>query len=549
MSLISLSEVVTVAQYAIAAVSRYRAAPAELASVRRDVDSFKILISQIQRINARTTRGTTQGDQDLERILQAAKMEFNQLIQYLNRYRQLGISDRFSVDANEINARRIKLLTHYHYINGYINTLVFERLGQQAAVLQGRAEGAQRNEVRERQDIIRTIENAFASYLHTGSGILNSIESELRQEGLPVDRLAEHKDIIGLYIRDLLQNGTQSATEPQPVTRRNTPADENMLLEETMQLRLAISESLEDAERLHQRTADLEATDSEYFNAQVMAATQEDEDEAPDQSEEDQYADMLYNDMMEREAAAAVADSDAQLLAMGFTEDQIMEHKVAEQALAEHRIVAASIPQRVRPNIREQDRSEEIPVMAISRARTTLSMAAPLVDDLAISNGGWRCCKVQDSDGTSRVLYIDSLCGSEGRRYFLRSPILEDVHVQHHSHSLPSGWLRITTTTGRMYYEHAPTGYKMYQHPRENTNYVQEGRTILPYPEEAGRNILRGKWIIDDPDAACVLSRKLFRAGEPPLQCNVEELHRIVKGESYDGMIGFMPLNLTPPET
>ena len=86
-----LTATFTAAQYAITAISRYRAAPSELQAVGRKVASFKCLMRQIQRISTSTSRRGIHLSGVFIQVLDAAKIGLNELIRYLNRHRQLTV--------------------------------------------------------------------------------------------------------------------------------------------------------------------------------------------------------------------------------------------------------------------------------------------------------------------------------------------------------------------------------------------------------------------------------------------------------------------------
>jgi len=124
-----LTATFTAAQYAITAISRYRTAPSELQVVRREVASFKFLMRQMQRISASTSRQGIHLSGVFIQVLDAEKIELNELIRYLNRHRQLTVLDRFQIDVIELNNRRLKLKSHSSYIDGLLSTLTLETLG------------------------------------------------------------------------------------------------------------------------------------------------------------------------------------------------------------------------------------------------------------------------------------------------------------------------------------------------------------------------------------------------------------------------------------
>ncbi|KAF2183213.1 hypothetical protein K469DRAFT_711186 [Zopfia rhizophila CBS 207.26] len=150
-------------------------------------------------------------------------------------------------------------------------------------------------------------------------------------------------------------------------------------------------------------------------------------------------------------------------------------------------------------------------------------------------NGGWT--RTYNPDTVGELLYTDMLAGSGERMHFRRSPILDPYT----KFPPPPGWARITTDSGRIYFEHRFTGFAMYQHPSNSPQINQQ----WGWPPDF-RNIktkvisslgIEGKWIFDDPSAPCLLSRDFFRldnAGK--LQANDGKLTSlyIIGGDGLD---------------
>ncbi|OCL12514.1 hypothetical protein AOQ84DRAFT_227542 [Glonium stellatum] len=350
-----LTATFTAAQCAITTISRYRAAPSELQAVGREVASFKALIRQIQRISTSTSRQGIRLNDDFAQVLEAAKIELNELIRYLNRHRQLTALDRFQIDVIELNNRRLRLQSHSSHINGLLSTLTLETLGRSAFIQVGRAERRESNALRERQELIRLVENVVSSR----SDYLRGIEEELHQEGYPVDRIPLCRDRIKNSIRDLIRNESPP-NPPVPSTTPSRSDSGDAELEETTQLRYAIFASLEDAAIAAEQTTiefqQMNAAISESIEAQATAVL---ETGTIGRSEEEQYLSFIYDEMIEQELAASIVESNAQLRAIGLTNEEIRQHRAAVQRVTDQQTTISSV---------SQDRTEAVDGTALLQA-------------------------------------------------------------------------------------------------------------------------------------------------------------------------------------
>ena len=83
----------------------------------------------IQRVSTSTSRRGIHLSGVFIQVLDAAKIELNELIRCLNRHRQLTVLDRFQIDVVELDNWRLKLQSHSSHIDGLLSTLTLETLG------------------------------------------------------------------------------------------------------------------------------------------------------------------------------------------------------------------------------------------------------------------------------------------------------------------------------------------------------------------------------------------------------------------------------------
>lgn len=117
MSLDILSSALKAAQLAHEASTRWTKAPGELATLRQEIENFKMLAERIRWIiSARDCPKDLRID--LDKTVNAAKADYNELIRFLNEHKHLTMWDRlFGVNTDDLSTWRIKLQSHCYTIN------------------------------------------------------------------------------------------------------------------------------------------------------------------------------------------------------------------------------------------------------------------------------------------------------------------------------------------------------------------------------------------------------------------------------------------------
>jgi hypothetical protein len=152
MSLDILSSALKAAQLAHEASTRWTKAPGELATLRQEIENFKMLAARIRWIiSARDCPKDLRID--LDKTVNAAKADYNELIQFLNEHKHLTMWDRlFGVNTDDLSTWRIKLQSHCYTINIILAAYNVEQdIKKKAGERKAKERRAEEKKVKERE--------------------------------------------------------------------------------------------------------------------------------------------------------------------------------------------------------------------------------------------------------------------------------------------------------------------------------------------------------------------------------------------------------------
>lgn len=152
MSLDILSSALKAAQLAHEASTRWTKAPGELATLRQEIENFKMLAERIRWIiSARDCPKDLRID--LDKTVNAAKADYNELIRFLNEHKHLTMWDRlFGVNTDDLSTWRIKLQSHCYTINTILTAYnVQQDIKKKAGEREAKERRAEERKVKERE--------------------------------------------------------------------------------------------------------------------------------------------------------------------------------------------------------------------------------------------------------------------------------------------------------------------------------------------------------------------------------------------------------------